>query len=150
MRLSNGENTELELRAVGYQFPELATGMDSNWLMIELLARHPRGSWRRTDPALLTWELVDLATWLEQVALNRGDHEVWFIEPCLSLSATRNEEAGSTHVRIHVSHEFAPPWAEADEGADLNFELTEAELGAAAASLREQVKRFPQRASRGA
>lgn len=67
----------MQLQVVGYQFPDLAAGTepldpdswDSNWLVIDGSVRTVGGaSWSFQGPVLTTWEVAQLAVWLEQVA----------------------------------------------------------------------------------
>ncbi len=97
VRLGDG-GTALELRVVGYQFPDLEAGADprdpdswdSNWLVIDGSVRTAAGtSWSFQDPALTTWEVAELAAWLEHVAAGA-------VPP-----ATTPQEAEAT-VRIEV------------------------------------------------
>jgi hypothetical protein len=72
---------------VGYQFPEVAEAeYDSNWLMVKIVVRHPDGDWSAVDPALLTYEVRELADWLRVVGSgSRETREMAFLEPCLSF-----------------------------------------------------------------
>jgi len=76
VRLGDG-GAAVELRVVGYQFPDLEAGTeprdpdssDSNWLVIDGSVRTAAGtSWSFQNPALTTWEVAELAAWLENVA----------------------------------------------------------------------------------
>ncbi len=85
MKLSTARGLALELQIVGYQFPEINNApWDSDWLLIRIEVSHPMGNWSTTDPCLLTFEAVDLANWLENVASGGPDLEdESFTEPNL-------------------------------------------------------------------
>lgn len=138
----------LELRIVGYQFPDNATAeYDSNWLIVEGTVRHPRGDWRFRDPSLLTYEVARLADWLEAVAVGT-EPRPWcgFIEPNLAFEVTGE---GRTRVlRVSFGCEAIPPWAVHDEEVAVEFPVPGVSLATAAGSLREQLRRYPQRAVR--
>jgi hypothetical protein len=149
MRFERLDGSAVALSVIGYQFPaERTAEYDSNWLNVNLLVSHPRGSWKRTEPALLTYEVERLADWFEQLA--RGDRETrfqGFIEPNISFELIGNSEAT---LRIFFDLEFKPPWAvqDADEEHYLDFPLNPSELRDAAESLRSELKKYPQRAAR--
>jgi hypothetical protein len=69
MRLTSSDGTNFNLTIVGYQFPHLAAEpYDSNWLKIQIDVDGAQGRWRTADPALLTYEVAELADWLVRVA----------------------------------------------------------------------------------
>jgi hypothetical protein len=147
MRLNAGD-VWLELRIIGYQFPNNATAdYDSNWLVIAGAVRHSRGEWRFCDPSLLTYEVARLADWLETVAAGT-EPKPWcaFIEPNLSFEVAG--EADSRALRVSFAIEALPPWAKFGEEVYIEFPATKLDLGSAAASLRKQLREFPQRAER--
>jgi hypothetical protein len=147
MRLS-GRDVRFELRIAGYQFPGDATSdYDSNWLVVEGAVRHPRGDWRFRDPSLLTYEVARLADWLEAVAAG-AESQAWcgFIEPNLSFEVVGGGEGRV--LRVSFAIEARPRWASADEDVSVEFPLATLDLGPAVASLRAQLREFPQRAER--
>ncbi len=69
--------SSLELRVIGYQFPDLEAGgeppggdsSDANWLVVSGVVCTAAGTaWSFRHPSLLTWELTELVRWLRQVA----------------------------------------------------------------------------------
>jgi len=146
MLLRGNDTTEFELKVVGYQFPHLAHEQyDSDWLNIRIRVKLSQGTWTATDPSLLTWELVSLIEWLESIAdSNRVDSEASFMEPNLRFELIEEEPK---RLRIYFELESRPSWAPHD-GAGMDdlwaeFEVEEEELRDAAASLREDLKRYP-------
>lgn len=147
MRLS-GRDVRFELWIAGYQFPGDATSYyDSNWLIVEGAVRHPRGDWRFRDPCLLTFEVARLVDWLETVAAGT-ELQPWcrFIEPNLSFKVA-GTDAGRV-LRVSFAIEARPGWAASDEDVAVEFPLATMDLGPAVASLRAQLREFPQRAER--
>lgn len=138
--LTADDGTGLSLSIVGYQFPKLDTEpYDSNWLMVSLAVKHPEGSWKETDPCLLTFEVEQLADWLEAVAQGRKvDATRGFTEPNLSFKLV---EGPARWLVIHFAD-----WPGSERGQDLTLPLDELDLQAAASSLRQQLAQFPQRA----
>src|SRR5262249_16252489 len=93
-----------ELLIVGYQFPELAdAAYDSNWLNVNIGVKHPEGEWSAVDPALLTYEVNELADWLRAVGAGRREiREMSFLEPCLSFRV-RSGDNGTDELAIELA-----------------------------------------------
>ena len=146
-----GPDGSFDLTLVGYQFPHLASApWDSNWLQVRVAVQHRRGSWTATDPCLLTYEVAGLADWLEALASgSAADPEQSFLEPCLRFEVQEGPR-GQLVLQACFEHELRPPWAQdlEDENASLTL-LTEPDvLRAAAADLRGQLAKYPQRTER--
>lgn len=147
MKLVGRHETSLELSVGGYQFPDIADDpWDSNWLMVAGRVRHPHGSWTFTDPCLTTFELDQLASWLDDVAAGRPDPDHgYFTEPNLRFSYRQEPEPT---IEIRVAYESAPPWLVGEprmQGAVLAFPVAMNDLGIAAADVRSFISRFPVR-----
>jgi len=97
------------------------------------------------DPALLTYEVRELADWLRSVESGRREgRDISFLEPCLSFHLRTPDE-----LEVELSHEFRPPWAkDLDQSAVLLFRLNEVNLSSAVESLDQQLAKYPQRAER--
>jgi hypothetical protein len=156
MMLRGLNGTFFQLEILRYEFPLLrllwATEYDSNWLVVRISVRHPRGEWTATEPCLLTYEVAGLADWFEANARGAPVGEaIGFIEPNLTFRLT-NDSDGNQVLRIYFELECRPPWAAAraagPEDLWLDLPLTDLDLTAAARSLRAQLARFPQRTAR--
>jgi len=143
----NAKGDSLRLRLLGYQFPNDENDeWDSNWLIVEGRAALDGKSWEFRDPCLLTWEAANLADWLELVARRaEAVGPLSFIEPNLEF-----ELASDVQVRVLLNNECRPPWASHDvfEYGEffIEFFCSTGLLMKAAADLRAQLVRFPQRA----
>jgi hypothetical protein len=73
MRLRGHDGQSIELRLVGYEFPEATASADSKWRVVAGRVDHPRGSWTFQHPSLETDDVFRLAGWLESVM--RGNQE---------------------------------------------------------------------------
>jgi hypothetical protein len=152
VRLETTDGHSLELRILGYQYPDMETEeYDSNWLIVEGQIMHPRGGWKFRDPCLLTYEASRLAAWLESLA--RGstpETEVGFIEPNISFRSVVS--SAEPTLRVYFELEARPPWALSavvgDEQCWIDFPVSEFELRRAAATLFDQLKKYPPRAAR--
>jgi hypothetical protein len=144
MLLKGGDGSEVELRLTRYQFPEIEDDhWDSNWLMVALRVQSPQGSWHTEDPALLTWEVRDLANWFEALAnTQQEERELVFLEPCLGFRVTK-QTADTVNLQVRLGHEFRPPWFDSWQKARVTLALSPDDLRLAAESLREELARFP-------
>jgi hypothetical protein len=149
MPLSGSDGQAIELQIAGYQFPEtLNDRFDANWLVIAGRVRHPSGCWIFRDPCLLTFEFAQLAGWLEAVEAGKQDNaEISFIEPNLWFRLGEYDPGAA--LRVFFELESRPGWASCRVAFanDLwvEFPLGELDLKRAAADLREQLVRFPER-----
>ena len=151
MRLLAARDCALQLELIGYQFPALETEpYDSNWLNIRIQATHPGGKWTATDPSLQTSEVARLADWLDGIAKGEisAPSDLSFTEPNLRFELIAQP---TPTVRVYFELESRPTWASADiAGMDdlwIDFPVDSRQLSDAAANLRDQLRRFPRRAS---
>ncbi len=151
MLLRGRQGTELALSIVDYQFPdEQADPWDSNWLLVSLRVVAPQGSWEVVDPCLTTWEAEHLVRWLVAVAARPpATGRVSFSEPNVSVWAALPPTAPDrAQLWACFALELRPPWLSAAAGSrDLcvDLDVTRIDLVKAAASLRSDLERFPQR-----
>jgi hypothetical protein len=147
VQLRGREGNELELSVVGYQAPaQTVDPWESNSLLVALRVVSPRGTWEVIDPCLTTWEAARLASWLAAMAVGAEGGSRSLAEPNLSVTVTPG--GGRLAVRICFELERRPPWAPTIRGGrDLcvDLDVSRAEVVAAAASLRDDVRRFPRR-----
>lgn len=148
MRLQGANGDRLALEIVRYEFP--ATARDSlEWLVIRFSAEVGGREWAGEDACLETPEVDRLATWLELAAEGFAKHTIAFTEPTLEFEASPKAD-GLIRLRVWVEWGFRPPWAPSefpDHDFAVELLLPPAELMAAAADLREQRRRFPDRVS---
>ncbi|MGK5497360.1 WapI family immunity protein [Streptomyces sp. URMC 125] len=149
------------LRPLRYQFP-VARGdrWDDNWLVIGADVTTPATSWSFADSCLLVDEAHELSAWLRAVADGRRpdakpdpeghlDPDLSFLEPALAFSQVRWRD-GAGVLRVHLSHEAAPPRHRHDENSDpcpyaIEVETDRAELMRAAQEWDRHLARFPPR-----
>jgi hypothetical protein len=149
--LDDRSATRIELRILGYQFTDSTDrSYDGNWLVLELQLETPTDSWTRSAPRALTWEMERLALWLRELADGKKQMDrVDFMEPEIAFRY-EDESAGGVILFVRLAYAFRPDCA--GPGDDLYFQPTElrftpspAELGAAAASIESELRRFPER-----
>ncbi len=141
------ENNSFDLTIIDYEFPDIVDSeYDSNWLLIEVSVTAQQGSWCFFHPCLLVWEAGAIPDYLDQLAAGVApERELAFTEPLLFFAKNSKNE-----LKLTFDAGAIPPWFEASaDGGDsfcLEFALSAASLRDAAASLRKQLARFPQRA----
>lgn len=156
MRLSSPTST-FHLTILGYQHPDAAgEPYDANWLSIHVEATGPAGAWTGTDPCLLTYEAVRLADWLEAVAEGKeAQPAISFLEPVLlfRLIKPEGESTAQRVLRVHFGNLINPSWRMLDPGQAsanpdlyLDFPLDQIDPRAAARDLRQELRRYPNRA----
>ena len=154
MQLSARDAT-FHLTILGYQHPDAAgEPYDANWLSIHIEAAALDNAWTGTDPCLLTYEAVRLADWLEQVGSGKdAPRAISFLEPVLLFRLVQ-DDAGRKVLRVHFGNLINPSWRILEQPASapaspdiwLDFPLDEVDLLAAARELRQELRRYPNRA----
>jgi hypothetical protein len=153
-----GDGLSVELAPIGYQYPDNTQGgWDSNWLIVAGNVKTPGGSWLFTDPCLTTSEAKALAEWLHDTAAGivpvaEPDStgavrpNVWFTEPNLAFSVGGRAD-NLVHVRVHFSHESAPPWRARPEIWQFFVDLAMSieDIDASATAWAEELGPFPER-----
>jgi hypothetical protein len=146
MKLKTASGNAFELVIVGYENPDITEGVwESNWLVVSGEVRTSDESWRFVDSCVTTFELADLAAWLE--GLDSGALESptrTFAEPNLEFSYSPTPDPV---LRVRFAHESAPPrLKDTDakaEGVVMEIRLEELDAQAAAAELRDALIDFP-------
>lgn len=150
MYLSGPDTTAFQLNIVGYEFPHTEhERFDSDWLDIETRVIDPRGNWSSTAPIMLTWDVAELADWLEALASDQPTRSsVSFLEPNLRFELAERSSSRIT-IRVYFEQESRPPWAPAwfgfsgVDGTSLELHPTADALRQAATDLRTQLQQFP-------
>lgn len=113
--------------------------------MVRGRLEHPQGTWTFCDPCLTTFELEQLAVWLDGVANGKIDPDNgYFTEPNLHFEYVTMPISA---IQVTFAYESAPSWLtereERFEGATIRFPLALNDLGAASRCLRVSLSRFP-------
>ncbi len=141
----------LELAVLGYESPDVeGEQYDSNWLLVRVDARDGETTWSAEDPALLTWELERLASWLGRLARGRFEHP-WcgFVEPNLEFRGDPLPDGSGARLRVYFELELRPPGRRSGvvgrRDVYLEFALSAEQLRVAARQVYNLVARFPVR-----
>lgn len=133
---------------INYQFPYIDNAHhDSNWLVIKIEASHQNRKWTAIDSCLLTYEVEELANWFENLAKgNNKKAKIEFLEQSLEFHLI--DELSKQYLRIYFELELRPEWAPWNgfmEDLWLDFSILELDFNSLASSLRQQLKKYPQR-----
>lgn len=145
MKLKAESGATFELVLLRYEHSDITEDRwDSNWLVVSGRASTDDQSWGFVEPCVTTFELEELADWLE--TLGTGPADFTFAEPNLAFSFA---PWPLPTIRIRFAHQSAPPWlTSADErsaGITLDFVTSPDHAKALAADLRNALDEFPPR-----
>jgi hypothetical protein len=143
LKLAGADGAELSLEILGYEFPEIETGEDAEWLLISAVVKCPEGNWKFRAPCLETVDLPPLAAWFKETKLGGPHREIGFIEPAISFE----QVTGGHSVKALFSHEGAPPWYLGEERCgklfELEFLIELNDFGAIAINLENVARKYP-------
>lgn len=146
MKLKAESGDAFELLVLRYEFPDITEDRwDSNWLVVSGKVTSGPQSWRFVEPCVTTFELEELADWLENLGSDDST-ELTFTEPNLMFSYTPRP-VPVIHVRF--AHESAPPLLKAPEeraiGITLDFPTSTDQARVLAADVRNTLMEYPPR-----
>ena len=145
MRLTSTSGDEFQLVIVRYQYPDVHEDRwDSNWLIVNGSVAAAGQKWRFTDPCVTTFELADLADWLDDLAADGHESSAFeFTEPNLKFTYTPWPHRA---VQLTFAHESAPPSqseVERRTGVTVEFPMSPPQAEALAADIRTALSDYP-------
>jgi hypothetical protein len=145
MKLMSAAGRALELVILQYEHPDVTEDRwESNWLVLSGQVSDGDRSWRFSEPCVTTFELADLADWLEDVASGRQEADSFgFAEPNLEFECASSP---APVLRLRFRDGSAPDWLEPaarHRGVSVELPLQEVDLRAAAADLRNALIDYP-------
>ena len=151
MTLHGERGATFRLSIDGYQFPETTDDRwDANWLFVRGHVQHAQGEWTFRDPCLTTFEVQELAEWLDSIGEGQtSSQECSFTEPNLRFEYV---DEGTPAIVARFAHESAPPWQLREErfvGTAQIFPVALNDLTRAASDLRAFLRQFPERGEAG-
>jgi hypothetical protein len=145
MRITGQSGDEFLLVIVRYQFPDVHEDRwDSNWLIVNGTVAVAGEKWVFTEPCVTTFELADLADWLDQLASNGSQPSAFeFTEPNLKFTYVPWPRRT---VQLTLAHESAP--ASLSEvarrsGITVEFPLSVQQTATFAAEIRQALHEYP-------
>jgi hypothetical protein len=157
MKLETPGGRYFSLTIERYEFPEEELGPNDNpaedfdtarFLIVSHTFRDANGQWNACGPTMTTSELQRFIYWLDSI--RREDtsildsdsiNGVYFTERDLEFSV----DEALQNLRVHVSFELLPSWANSAETVTIEFPLKHINLDRVIASLEQQLARFPGR-----
>lgn len=152
MILKNRKGDEFRLEIIGYQFPSILDSYwDSNWLNVRISISDSLNSWSCVNPCLLTFEVNQLAAWLDDLVIDKKSaSEIGFVEPSPQFRLIKHA-SGNNILRVDLGHLFRKKLPELFAGRQfvrLYFRVTDDDLTRQAGALRKQLTSYPQRVFR--
>ena len=145
VRLEDSSGNEFQLVILSYQHPDVHEDRwDSNWLVVNGTVATAAGQkWRFSAPCVTTFELADLADWLDELSRNgRSPEQFEFAEPDVKFGyvpwPTR-----TLLLTLSGAGAAQAPAGEAAEGVTLEFPLSGADASALASQIRDALSDFP-------
>lgn len=145
MRITSASGDEFQLVIVRYQFPDVHEDRwDSNWLIVNGTVAAAGEKWVFTEPCVTTFELADLADWLDELAVNGGQASAFeFTEPNLKFAYVPWPQRA---VHLTLAHESAPssmPDNARRAGVTVEFLLSAEQTETFAAQIRQALHEYP-------
>ncbi|MEP3275868.1 MAG: hypothetical protein ABJN26_15890 [Stappiaceae bacterium] len=153
---SNPEiDLELDFSIQDYQFPDLTSGCDDNWLIVKLKCRYQGRVFEKKDPSITSHELESIRKWFQSIAGNTIPEYTClsFTEPNLEFELFGNRN-GTVRFGIKLAAEFKPPFVirqfafeplDPDDEFVLVFENSFEEMSAYAVRFQNMLEAFPLR-----
>lgn len=152
MRLETPDGRFFSLTVEGYEFPDEELGPTEDnpaddfetgrFLIVSHRYRNPDGEWSARGPTMTTSELQRFADWLESIRDGKASKNgVYFTERDLEFTV----DNAQANLRVHVSYDFLPAWAETGDTVTIEFPISCVELDRVLGSLRRQLQQFPGR-----
>jgi hypothetical protein len=144
--LQDVSGNEFHLVIDSYQHPDVHEDRwDSNWLVVNGTVATAAGQkWKFSAPCVTTFELADLADWLDELSRNgRSPEQFEFAEPDVKFGYVPWPKRT---LQLTLSGAGAPQsdeGGEAGEGVTLEFPLSGAEASALASQIRDALSDFP-------
>ena len=144
MRITSAAGDEFQLVIVRYQFPDVHEDRwESNWLIVNGTVAAAGEKWVFTEPCVTTFELADLADWLDELVPNGAEPSAFeFTEPNLKFTYVPSRRA----VQLTLAHESAPTSMselERRAGVTVEFPLSGQQTETFAAEIRQALHEYP-------
>jgi hypothetical protein len=144
------DNQIVEMKIIGYEFPDLKYADDNNdrnWLKIYLNVKANIGNWSNIDSALMTVEVEQLIRWFSELSDNKEPESNlnYFLEPNISFDLLNKFNDNIKLIRITFDQEFLPKNSNDDDDYFVDFEADNVELKRLAEDLKTELEKYPYR-----
>jgi hypothetical protein len=144
MRITSTSGDDFQLVIVRYQHPDVHEDRwDSNWLIVNARLEAGGQTWRFTEPCVTTFELADLADWLDELAGDGTEPSAFvFTEPHLKFAYVPWPRRALQLTLVHdgAAASMSDTWR---HGVTVEFPLSESQMAALAAEIRRALHDFP-------
>ena len=144
MRITSASGDDFQLVIVRYQHPDVHEDRwDSNWLIVNAHLETGGRKWGFTEPCVTTFELADLADWLDELAADGTEPSAFaFTEPHLKFAYVPWPRRA---LQLTLATEAAPAsmFEAVRPGVTVEFPLSESQTAALAADIRRALHDFP-------
>jgi hypothetical protein len=154
MLLKSLDGSEFEATIAGYEFPGIEhEKWDSNWLLVSMQVKSPRGEGTCVDPCLETWDVERLIKWLEALANDEAvEPDIGFLEPNLAFEVIKSaKDAITLRVRFILERKawWKPTGGKRHRSSRwrdyVDLEVGREDVRLAAEAWRADLSRFPLR-----
>ena len=135
----------MSLDILGYQFPDTNDKeYDGNWLMVKIEIDCRLGSWKSTDPCLLTFELKELVENLAK-SKNNGERTItFFTEPNLEFEAGPVKD-DSVYLKVSFELESKPKYWGQENECSIEGQIPTIEFERIIEDFKIESKKYPER-----
>jgi len=81
----------VDIKISGYEFENCKDRYDRNWLIVEVIYKNNIETIKKSDPALLTWEIDEIINWLKKVSSQIRVNDLTFLEPEIMFINREND-----------------------------------------------------------
>jgi hypothetical protein len=130
IKLSNEKfGISCEVSVEGYEFPEVHTGWDGNWLLVKIDIVENNKNFSKILPVITTFDIEKMAEWFEDISRKTipKNTTLCFLEPDLKFHFLGYKEP-YIQIEVELNHGFKPKYIldcndEDDETSSISFEL---------------------------
>lgn len=132
----------IELRIMGYEFPNETEYYDANWLNLKIKVESEKVKYEEIAPCVLTWDIEDLIRGMSTLLKKRkAVYHTNFMEPYLSMEFEAHDKIVEVKFRHQI--EGGPDFLETYESS---FSIPKREFGEVIRQIKEEYEKYPKRA----
>lgn len=132
----------IELKIIGYEFPDATEYYDANWLNIKIKVESGKVQYEETQPCVLTWDIEDLIQGMSTLLKKRkAVYHTNFMEPYLSMEFEGRDNIIEVRFRHQIDGD--PDFSETYE---VYFSIPKREFKEVIRQLKEEYEKYPKRA----
>lgn len=131
----------IELKIIGYEFPDGTEYYDVNWLNLKIKVESEKVKYEQISPCILTFEIEDMILGMSTLLKKRKSvYHTNFMEPYLSMEFKRRDKIIDVKFRHEIDSD--PGFLEMYETC---FSIPKREFGEVLRQLKEEYEKYPKR-----